>query len=480
MKDLTTYARDSLLSMPVSYGDARFVSTLVETIQVKNGVPRSVTSINSRGIGIRVIAGGCWGFAATADLTKRGVKKACRLALEIAKAGRAALVSPVRLAPVEAVVAQYVTPFDEDPFEVPLEVKLAILLEADKNMAGEASVKVRQGYFQAFQRHTIFASTEGALVDQRIVQTGGGISATAVGPGDSQFRGYPHSFRGNFQSTGFEFFRSLDLPANAARVASEAAELLAAPALGEGKRTVILDGGQLALQIHESVGHPTELDRVLGMEAAYAGTSFLTLDKLDNLQYGSPIVNVVADATAPRGLGSFAYDDEGVPAQRAELVRDGRFVGYQTSRETAVVIGRASNGTMRADGWNRIPLIRMTNINLLPGAWKFEDLLADSDGAVFMATNRAWSIDNRRLNFQFGTEIAYEVKGGKLGCIYKNPSYTGSTPEFWNSCDAICGQNDWVMWGTPNCGKGQPGQTARVGHGAAPARFQNVRVGVVR
>ena len=480
MKDLTTYARDSLLSMPVSYGDARFVSTLVETIQVKNGVPRSVTSINSRGIGIRVIAGGCWGFAATADLTKRGVKKACRLALEIAKAGRAALVSPVRLAPVEAVVAQYVTPFDEDPFEVPLEVKLAILLEADKNMAGEASVKVRQGYFQAFQRHTIFASTEGALVDQRIVQTGGGISATAVGPGDSQFRGYPHSFRGNFQSTGFEFFRSLDLPANAARVASEAAALLAAPTLREGKRTVILDGGQLALQIHESVGHPTELDRVLGMEAAYAGTSFLTLDKLDNLQYGSPIVNVVADATAPRGLGSFAYDDEGVPAQRAELVRDGRFVGYQTSRETAVVIGRASNGTMRADGWNRIPLIRMTNINLLPGAWKFEDLLADSDGAVFMATNRAWSIDNRRLNFQFGTEIAYEVKGGKLGCIYKNPSYTGSTPEFWNSCDAICGQNDWVMWGTPNCGKGQPGQTARVGHGAAPARFQNVRVGVVR
>jgi len=480
MKDLAVYARDLLGAMPVSYGDVRFVETHLETIEVKNSVPRSVTSNTSRGIGIRVIADGSWGFAATSDLSRRAVARACRLAVKIARAGKRALVTPVALSPLEPIVAQYVTPFDEDPFEVPLEEKLAALFDADKSMSAEPSVKVRLAHYQGFERATVFASTEGSLIEERIVQCGGGMQAVAVGGGDSQVRSYPHGNRGNIQSTGFEYFRSLDLATHGPRVASEAAALLTAPALPEGKRTIILEGEQLALQVHESIGHPTELDRVLGMEAAYAGTSFLTFDKLNTLRYGSEIVNVVADATAPRGLGTFGYDDEGVPAQKVFLIRDGLFVGYQTSRETAPVLGQRSNGTMRADGWNRIPLIRMTNICLLPGAWKFEDLLADSDGALYLATNRAWSIDNKRLNFQFGTEIAYEVKGGKLAAIYKNPSYTGITPEFWNSCDAICGEKDWVMWGTPNCGKGQPGQTARVGHGTAPSRFQNVRVGVVR
>jgi TldD protein len=480
MKDLAVYARDLLSSMPVSYGDARFVSTRMETVEVKNGVPRAVTSNFSRGIGVRVIAGGSWGFAATSTGTRRAVAKACRLALKIALAGTRTLQHPVTLSPAQPIVATYVTPFTEDPFLVPLEEKLEILVAADKALLGEPAVKVRQVTYQSFERESVFASTEGALIEQRIVQCGGGIQATAVGQGDAQVRSYPHGNRGNIHSAGFEYFRSLGLAAQAPRVAAEAAALLTAPALPEGNRTVILEGEQLALQVHESIGHPTELDRVLGMEAAYAGTSFLTLDKLNSLRYGSPLVNVVADATAPAGLGTFGYDDEGVPAQKVYLIKDGLFTGYQTSRETAPAIGQASNGTMRADGWNRIPLIRMTNINLLPGTWRLNDLLADSDGALYLATNRAWSIDNKRLNFQFGTEIAYEVSGGKLGAIYRNPSYTGITPEFWNSCDAVCGPDDWVMWGTPNCGKGQPGQTARVGHGTAPTRFRNVRVGVVR
>jgi TldD protein len=244
---------------------------------------------------------------------------------------------------------------------------------------------------------------------------------------------------------------------------------------------VILDSSQLALQIHESIGHPIELDRVLGFEANYAGTSFLTLDTLGRLQYASPVVNVVADARLSHGpgLGTFGYDDEGVPAQRVEIIREGLFVGYLTSRETAAMVGQGrSNGTMRADGWNHIPLIRMTNISLLPGTGRLEDLMADTPDGIYMETNRSWSIDDKRYHFQFGTEIAWEIKKGKKTRMLKNPSYGGITTQFWNSCDAVCGQDEWDLWGLPNCGKGQPGQVIGTGHGAAPARFRNVEVGM--
>jgi TldD protein len=243
--------------------------------------------------------------------------------------------------------------------------------------------------------------------------------------------------------------------------------------------TLILGATQLALQVHESCGHPIELDRVFGTEASYAGTSFLTTDKLGHFRYGSDIVNITADATILGGLGTFGFDDEGVPAQRTPIVRNGIFVGYLTSRETATRLGLQSNGAARADGWNRIPIIRMTNINLEPGTWRFEDLIADTDDGIYMELNKSWSIDDKRLNFQFGTEIAYEIKQGKFGAMLKNATYTGLTPQFWGSCDAICNQDYWNVWGTPNCGKGQPPQTAHVGHGTAPARFRNVRVGIM-
>lgn len=480
MQDLALYAREILSSMPLSYGDARAVETRIENVAVKNGAPHAVTESVSRGIGVRVIYGGSWGFAATSRLNKRAVGKACRDALKIARAGRAAAAESVTLAPAGPVTSEYVTPFKEDPFNVPLEEKLSLLSQAEKALRGEATVKVREAFYEGFERKTVFASTEGALVRQRIVQTGGGVKATAVGGSDAQVRSYPHSFRGNFQSAGFEFVRALDLAGNAPQAAAEAAALLGAPALPEGKRTVVLEGGQLALQVHESIGHPVELDRILGMEAAYAGRSFVSPEMLGSFRYGSDVVNVVADATEPNGLGTFGFDDEGIPAQRVDIITGGVLVGLLTSRETAGVLGQASNGTMRADGWGRTPLVRMTNINLLPGEWDFDALLADSEGGIYLATNRAWSIDDKRLNFQFGTEIAYEIKGGKLGAIYKNPSYTGITPEFWRSCDAVCSREHWRMWGTPNCGKGQPSQTARVGHATAPARFHNVRVGVYR
>jgi TldD protein len=256
--------------------------------------------------------------------------------------------------------------------------------------------------------------------------------------------------------------------------------LLKAPPCPAAETTIIIGSSQMALQVHESCGHPAELDRVLGTEISLAGGSFMTLDKVNNLKYGSPIVNIVQDATIEGGLGTFGYDDEGVKACRTYIVREGVLTGYLTSRETAPILNTVSNGCMRADGWNRIPLIRMTNINLEPGEWAFDDLIADTGDGILFETNKSWSIDDKRLNFQFGTEIAWQIKDGKKRQIYKNPVYTGITPQFWNSCDAICNKNHWHIWGIPSCGKGEPMQTAHVAHGAAPTRFRNITVGVAK
>jgi TldD protein len=272
----------------------------------------------------------------------------------------------------------------------------------------------------------------------------------------------------------------MQLPENAERVASEAAQLLhAAECPHDVITTVILGAAQLAQQIHESCGHPVELDRVFGTEADFAGGSFLTLDKLGRFRYGSEHVSLTADATQPTGLGTLGWDDEGIPATRVPLVRDGFFVGYLTSRETASRLDTASNGHLRAEGWSRLPLVRMCNVSLEPGTWSLADLIADTDSGILMDTNRSWSIDDRRYNFQFGTEVGYEIKNGKLGRLLRNCTYTGNTPEFWRGCDAVCNAEHWAMYGTPNCGKGQPIQVMHTGHGAAPARFRNVRVGVL-
>jgi TldD protein len=331
---------------------------------------------------------------------------------------------------------------------------------------------------QFFKTDKLFASTEGSLIEQSIVESGAGIVATAVEGTEAQKRSYPNSHGGDYASRGYESVEEMRLLENAERVREEAVGLLSAPPLPEMETTIIIAGNQMALQVHESCGHPTELDRVLGTEISLAGGSFMTQDKLNQLKYGSEKVTIVADATIPGGLGSFGYDDEGVKAQRAYLVKEGLFVGYQTSRETAAVLNQQSNGTMRAESWNRIPLIRMTNINLEPGEWDLEELIKDTKEGIFLDTNKVWSIDDKRLNFQFGVEAAWEIKGGKLGRMFKNGTYTGMTPQFWNSCDAICNRKHWRIWGVPNCGKGEPMQTMHVAHGTSPTRFRNVKVGV--
>jgi TldD protein len=365
-----------------------------------------------------------------------------------------------------------------DPFAVSTEDKLAILLAADETMRAEDAVKVTGAHMDFLHVRKTFASTENTYVEQEHWESGAGIVAYAVGD-EVLSRSYPNSHGGQHVQAGWEAILAMDLPGHAARVAEEAAALLTAKECPSIETTVIIDGSQLGLQVHESIGHPTELDRVLGDEAAFAGTSFLGLTDIDKLQYGSDIVNVTADATVPGSLGSFGFDDEGVPAQRRFLIRDGVLEDFLTSRESAPAIGRASNGCMRADGWNRIPIIRMTTISLEPGAaGTLGELIGDTDEGVYIETNNSWSIDDRRLNFQFATEIGWEIKNGELGAMIKSPNYTGITPTFWNSCDAICSASEWNVWGLPNCGKGEPMQTAHVAHGASPARFRNVRIGV--
>jgi len=482
VKAILAGALDAASALGASFAEARFVEDRSESYEIKNGYPARATSLASVGLGVRVIADGSWGFGSAGNVAgRRGAERVARLAVKIAKASaRVPGEKPVVLGPVENPGhGRYCTFVKEDPFAVSVDEKLGLLRGAERLLQGP-ELSVTQAFLSLFRRRTFFANTEGVSFEQEITQTGAGIAATAVRGGDIQVRSYPNSFRGNFATAGFEYARAMDLAGNAERVAAEARQLLDASQCPAGRRDIILDGGQLALQVHESIGHPIELDRVFGTEAAYAGTSFLTPEKRGSFRYGSPHVNVVADATEPGGLGTFGFDDEGTPAQRVDVVRDGIFVGYISDRESAGRLGVPSSGAARADGWSRVPIVRMTNINLLPGTWKLDDLLADTEGGLFLATNRSWSIDDRRLNFQFGTEAAWEISGGKLGKMYRNPSYTGITPEFWGSCDAICAREFWMMWGTPNCGKGQPGQTAHVGHGAGPARFRNVQVGVLK
>jgi TldD protein len=480
LKELANRALNLAQTKGATYADIRVLYTETQSIQVKNGVAEAISLGDTQGFGVRVIADGCWGFASSARLESGTIDHVVALAIDIAKASALVRNGSVDLGPPETHVATYRTPLKVDPFQVPLDEKIDLLLVCDEAMRRTKGVAVAEGNMVFLRQDQLFASTEGSVIEQQITETGVGLVATAVGEDEVQKRSYPNSFSRNQGTSGYEFIEKYDLPGNAERLGEEAVALLSARQCPSEVTTLILGPTQLALQVHESCGHPTELDRVLGTEASYAGTSFLTTDKLGSFRYGSDIVNITADATIPGGLGSFGYDDEGVPAQRTYLVKEGNFVGYLTSRETASRYGQRSNGTMRADGWANIPLIRMTNINLEPGDWDLEDLLADTEDGIYMEMNKSWSIDDKRLNFQFGTEIAYEIKNGKRGDLLKNATYAGLTPQFWSSCDAICNEEYWEVWGTPNCGKGQPSQVAHVGHGTSIARFRDVRVGVMK
>ena len=480
MRDLAMRALDTARQRGAGYADVRIVHFRSESVAVRNRNVEALTSDESLGFGVRVIVDGYWGFAASHKMTLEEADRVAAEAVRVAGGYAPGRGPRAALGPPPAGSGAYPTPGGREAVAVSLDDKISLLLGSNETMLSVPNIISAEGSVYCQREDKVFASSEGTYIEQELYETGCGLEAKAVDEGEVQNRSYPNSVGRHQGTEGWEFVERYDLAGNASRVAEEASALLRAKTMEPGTTTVILDGSQVALQIHESCGHPIELDRVLGTEAAFAGTSFLTTDKLGTFMYGSPIVNMTADATIPGGLGSFGFDDEGVPAQSTPIVREGLFLGYLTSRETAAALGQRSNGTMRADGWNRIPLIRMTNVSLEAGGWTLEDMIADTDDGIYMETNRSWSIDDKRLNFQFGTEVGREIKNGQLGDLVKNPTYTGITPRFWGSCDAIANRDHWVVWGTPNCGKGQPEQVAHTGHGASPARFRNVQVGLMK
>jgi len=482
MNDLANWALNVASLRGATYSDARIVNQRSRALTTKNGRVGSASDSESLGYSVRVIADGAWGFAASEDLSRNGVESTAARAVEIARASAQVKREDIHLAPEKPATADWTTPHKIDPFSISVEQNIDLLLKIDSELRSVAGVTLAETNLNFNREEQWFISSEGSSIHQTKYSAGAGYCAYAFAGNEIQKRSYPNSYGGQWQNEGYELIEELKLVENARRIAEEAVALHHADQCPEGIFDIILDSSQLGLQIHESIGHPIELDRVLGMEANFAGTSFLTLDKLRTLRYGSDLVNVVADARQEHGpgLGTFAYDDEGVAAQCTPIITHGLFTGYLSSRETAHTIGETrSGGTLRAEGWNRLPMIRMTNISLLPGEkpLTLEQLISSTDHGVLMQTNRSWSIDDKRYNFQFGCEIGWEIKNGKRVRMLKNPSYSGITTEFWNSLDAICSRDQWTLWGTPNCGKGQPQQVMGTGHGAAPSRFRKIKVG---
>ena len=477
MFEFAQAAVEGALAAGAAYADARFGLSTSEMLHARNGVLDGLRQSESGGVGVRALIGSSWGFFAVAEPSETSARQAGYDAAEIAKASALVPGPPAELAGMPAVDAEWTSGWHEHPFDVSLAEKGDLLVGATAALAAVPGVTVGEASLSAWDTRKWFVSSQGDRIFQHIVETGTSMSATAVGEDETQRRSYG-GIGGNYGTRGYELVREADLVGNAQRVGEEAVALLAAPECPSGVTDLVLGSEQLALQIHESVGHAIELDRILGWEAAFAGTSFLDLSQLGTLRYGSDLMNITADATLPGALGTFGYDDEGTPAQRVDIVREGIWVGVLSGRDSAAVTGLPPGGMVRAEGWSRLPMVRMTNVGILPGTSSLEEIIAATDDGVFMETNRSWSIDDRRLNFQFGCEVGYEVKNGRRGRLLRNPTYTGITPQFWGSLDMLGGSAEWIFWGTPNCGKGQPMQLGHTGHPAVPARFRNVRVGV--
>ena len=461
------------------YVEARWVARTAEQLRVSGGHVEGIDCTSDEGVGIRVsVPGRGFAFAATREVTKAALELALARAVAFARALPAA---PPRAAlpSIPPALGHWSSPCEIDPFERSLDERLELLLTAEALLRSDP--RIVRGEAESLAQRTIaaFASSDGAAVVQERTECGGAIAAHAAADGELQRRSYPSAHGGSVALAGHEHLLALDLPGHAPRVAEEALALLSAPPCPAGRTTLVLGDEQLALQVHESIGHALELDRILLGEASYAGTSWVSPTDIGSLRYGSELLAISADATLPGALGSFGWDDEGVSGRRTMLIADGVLRATLSDRQSAAAIGLASGGTARADGYARQPIVRMTNVSIEPGdAGTLEDLVADVRDGVYMETNRSWSIDDRRLHFQFGTEIGREIRNGKLGRLLRNPTYAGVTPQFWSSLDAIASPPAWRLWGLLNCGKGEPGQSAHVSHGAAPARFRNVEVGV--
>ncbi|AGY59801.1 TldD/PmbA family protein [Gloeobacter kilaueensis] len=476
VKELCEAALKAARTAGADFADIRLMRNRQQILFARNDRLAQLVDTESYGFGIRCLYRGAWGFASSSIVTPASAIATAKRAVEIAKASALAVRQPVKLAPEPPHRGEYVSPRTTNSFDIPIAQKTDLLLTSTERMRKVQEVKVATGFLYFLGMDKYFASSDGSFIHIDSLISNGSINAQAAGNGDQQSRGYEISAL----QAGWEHILKGDLVGNADRVANEARLKLTAAEAPTGKRDLILDGEHLHLTIHESIGHATELDRALGYEADYAGTTFATPDKLGKLKYGSRHVNVVADNTLPGGLASMGYDDEGVAAQKWDIIREGVLMGYSSNREVAPQIGESrSHGSCRCDSWEHIPIVRIANVGMDPnaGSGSPEDLIADTRDGILIEGTGTWSIDQTRLNFQFGGDLFYRIRNGKKAEMLKDVVYRGITPEFWGACDGVCGKEHWRPWGVLTCGKGQPGQAGRMTHGAAPARFRQIDVG---
>ena len=464
-----------------SYADIRVVRRRYESIATREDRIRAVDLNESYGLGIRVIAGGAWGFAASSQVQAAEAERIAERAVEIAQANAQVNTQlkrrPVALTPDPPQVDVWQTPLQKDPFKIPLEDKAELLLAINREATKVQGVKFCTSQITTIGEWKLFASTDGAYIEQSVTRLGPGYSATAVNPQTGEFESRNHELPP--MQAGWEYVEQAPLLKDARRIGEEAVQKLSAPSVEAGPRDLILSPSNLYLTIHESIGHPTELDRALGYEANFAGTSYATPDKLGKLRLTAPELSVYADKTTPGGLASCGYDDDGVKTQRWDLVRDGVFVGYQTTREQAGWIGEpASRGTSYAEDYKSFPFQRMPNVSLQPGKkdLSLEDLIAATDDGIYVSGAGSWSIDHQRYNFQFGGQMFYEIKRGRVQRVLRDVAYQANSVQFWNACDLLGGARSWQLHGSLNDGKGEPSQSNAVSHGCPPARFRKINI----
>ncbi len=477
LADVLAQALDEAKAQGASYADARIHARKHEHVKTREDHVVSVAFHETFGLGVRVLAGGAWGYASAGVVSAEAARDAARRAVLVAKASAGAQLRPIVLAPVSAYVDVYRTPMEVDPFEVTLAEKVEMLLSLWPEAKKVAGVAFLDAECEAFDEHKVFASTEGSVLEQRVVRVGAGYSVTAKDDKLGEFVTRAHELPA--MQAGWEHVAGSSLVEDARKIAEDAVRKLKAPSVTPGKRDLILAPSNLWLTIHESVGHPTELDRALGYEANLAGTSFLTPDQTGKLVYGSPQVTLYADKTTPGGLASCAYDDDGVRTGRWDIVTKGRFVGWQTTRDQSSWIGeKSSRGTAYAEDHRGIPFQRMPNLSLAPGQDDFglEEIVSATDDGLLITGDGSWSIDQQRYNFQFGGQMFYDVKGGKIAGVVRDAAYQANTLDFWRSCDLVGGPRSFELHGSLYDGKGEPVQSNAVSHGCPPARFRGVNV----
>lgn len=477
MEHLIKSTLAKLSSPEITFADVRITKTDNEGIYFQNGNLRDYSSaMDSLAIGIRVLIKGCWGFSGSRDLDPAKIDRLIQQAIANARSGAQFIRNPIEFPALKASVAEYHHIPEINPFTMNKEEKVSFLGKLADTIKPQGKIVHSYVGGQFMRQEKYYINTEGSYSHTSYYNTLPIMGVIAADSGQIQSRTWPgHMSAGR---AGFELFYKQQFEENTDRIIKEATDLLSAPVITEERADIIIGNGHLALQLHESVGHATEADRIFGMEISYAGKTFVKPPMLGDYQYGSEIVNIYSDSTDPRGLGYHPLDDEGVPGKRAEIIRNGILVDQQTSRHIAHMLDLEPSSNMKASFADDFPLVRMTNFCIAPGKGSLADLIAETDHGYLLDFNKTWSIDDNRNNFQFTTEIGYKIENGKITGIVKEPTYFGITKDFWNSCDRICGEEEWGYHSTFHCGKGEPGQVMQLSHGVAPARFKNINVSV--